>query len=183
MLLEDFLSFFEGGADGNGDEIVLGHDLAYELGVIFFEAQVAVGEDAGEARAAGDRKTGDAVLVHDFKGLADGDVRGDGDGIHYHARLGALDAVDFLGLAVDGNVAMDDANTALACDADGQARFGDGVHGGGGERDVHGKRAREVGGGVHFGGQDRRFARKEQNVVKGKTFEDGTLNHGDLARV
>ena len=101
VLLENFFGFFEGGADGDGDEIVLGHDLADELAVIFLEAEVAVGEDASEARAASDGKAGDAVLIHDFEGLADGDVRGDGDGIDDHAGFGALDAVDFFGLAID----------------------------------------------------------------------------------
>ena len=46
MFLQDFFGFVEGGADGDGDEVVLGHHLADELGVVFFEAKVAVGEDA-----------------------------------------------------------------------------------------------------------------------------------------
>jgi len=54
VLLENFFGFFEGGADGDGNEIVLGHDLADELAVIFLEAKIAVGEDAGEARTASD---------------------------------------------------------------------------------------------------------------------------------
>ncbi len=158
MLLENFLGFFEGGADGDGDEVVLGHDLADKLAVIFLEAQVAVGEDAGETRAAGNGKAGYAVLIHDFQGLADGDVRGDGDGIHDHAGFGTLDAVDFFGLAIDGDVAMDDADAALARDADGQARFGDGVHGGRRERDIEREIAGEFCGGVNLGGQDGGFA-------------------------
>ena len=71
VFLENFFGFFERGADGDGDEIVFGHDLADELGVIFFEAQVAVGEDAGEASTASDGEAGDAVLGHDFEGLAE----------------------------------------------------------------------------------------------------------------
>ena len=63
----------------------------------------------------------------------------DGDGIDDHAGFGAFDAIDFLGLAVEGHVAMNDADAALASDADGQARFGDGVHGGGGEWNVDGR--------------------------------------------
>ena len=69
--------------------------------MIFFEAKIAIGEDAGEARAAGDGKAGDAVLGHDFEGLANGDVRGDGDGVDDHAGFGAFDAIDFFGLAID----------------------------------------------------------------------------------
>src|SRR5271170_6504263 len=134
--------------------------------MIFFEAKVAVGENSGEAGAASDGKAGDAVLSHDLEGLRDGDVRRDGDGVDDHAGFGALHAVDFFALAVDGNVAMNDADTALACDGDGQARFGDGVHGGGSERDVDGEFAGELRGGFDFGGDYGGFARKEEHVVK-----------------
>jgi hypothetical protein len=47
VLLQDALGFLERGADGYGDEIFLGHHGPDELGVIFFKAQVAVGEDSG----------------------------------------------------------------------------------------------------------------------------------------
>ena len=46
MFLKDFFGFVECGANGDGDEIVLGHDLTDELSVIFFEAKVAIGEGA-----------------------------------------------------------------------------------------------------------------------------------------
>ena len=74
MLLENLFGLVEGGADGNGNEIVLGHDLADELAMIFLEAEIAIGEDAGEPSAAGDGQAGDAVLGHDFECLANGDV-------------------------------------------------------------------------------------------------------------
>ena len=77
---------------------------------------------------------------------------------------------------------MDDADAALARDANGQARFGDGVHGGGGERDVEGEVAREFRGGVHFGWQDGGLAREEEDVVERETFGDGTFNHENLGR-
>ena len=72
---------------------------------------------------------------------------------------------------------MNDADAALARDADGQARFGDGVHGGGSERNVDGEFAGEVGGGVDFGGKHGGFAGLEQDVVERKTFGDRTVNH------
>src|SRR6266481_4302060 len=177
MLLQKALRFVERGADGNGDEVILGHHGAYELIVIFFEAQVAVGEDAGEAGAARDRQAGDLVLVHDLEGLAEGDVGGDGDGVDDHAAFGALDAVDFFALAVDGHVFVHDADAALASDGDGQARFGDGVHGGGSERNVQGQLAGEAGARVGVGGENRGLARKQQNVVEREAFGDGTVNH------
>ena len=132
------------------------------------------------SRDRGDRQAGDAVLGHDVEGLAEGDVRGDGDGVDDHAGFGALDAVDLLELAVDGEIAVNDADAALACDGDGEARFGDGVHGGGGERDVELELAGELRGGVDFGGQDGGFAREEEDVVEGESFVDGTVDHGSL---
>src|SRR5580704_14297908 len=181
MLLQDFFGLIEGGANRNGDEIVLGHHLANELAVIFFEAQVAIGENAGEARAAGDGQAGDAVLGHDLEGLANGDIRRNGDGVDDHTGFGALDTIDFFRLAVERHIAMNDADAALPGDADGEARFRDGVHGGGSERNVEGEFTGEIRGGVDVGGKDGRAARLEEHVVECKTFGDGTVNHDYLA--
>ena len=104
----------------------------------------------------------------------------DGDRVNDHAGFGAFDAVDFLELAVDGEIAVNDADATLAGDADGEAGFGDGVHGGGGERDVELELAGELRGGVDFGGQDGGFAREEEDVVEGESFVDGTVDHGSL---
>ena len=177
VLLKNFFGLFESGADGNGDQIVFGHDLADELAMIFFEAKIAIGEDAGETRAAGDGKAGDAVFGHDLESLANGDVWGDGDGVDDHAGFGTFDAIDFFGLAIERHVAMNDADAALARDADGETRFRDGVHGGGSERNVDGEFASEAGGGVDVGGKHGGAAGLEKDVVERKTFGDGTVNH------
>ena len=129
VLLEDALGLLERGANGHGDEIFLRHHGADRERMILFEAQVAVGKDSGEARAAGDGQAGDAVLGHDLEGLAEGDVRRDGDGVHDHAAFRTLHAVHFLSLAVHGHVAVNHADAALAGDGDGETRFGDRVHG------------------------------------------------------
>ena len=68
-LLQDPLGLFKRGADRDGDQIVLGHHLADRLIEIAFEAQVAVGEDAHQLRAARHRQAGDVVLVHDVERL------------------------------------------------------------------------------------------------------------------
>ncbi len=120
VFLQDAFGFVERRADRDGDEVVFRHDGADELIVIFFEAQVAVGEYAGEARAARDRKAGDAVLLHDFEGLAESDIGRDGDRVDDHAAFGALHAIDFFSLAVDGHVAMNDADAALSRDGHGE---------------------------------------------------------------
>jgi len=169
------------GADGDGDEIVFGHDLADELGVIFLETQVAIGEDAGEASPAGDGQAGDAVLGHDFEGLAESDVGRDGDGVNDHAAFRAFYAVDFFPLAIDGHIAVNDADASLAGDGDGQTRFGDGVHGGGSQRDVDGELAREIGAGVDVGWKHGGFAGEEKHVVKRKAFVNCAFDHSILA--
>ena len=50
------------------------------------EAQVAVGEDAHELRAHGDRHPADAVLGHQVEGVGHPRVGGHGDGVDDHAR-------------------------------------------------------------------------------------------------
>ena len=180
MFLENAFGFFQGGADGNGDEVGLGHHIADELGMIFFKAEIAIGEDAGEASAAGDGKAGDAVLGHDLEGLTEGDVWRDGDGIDDHAAFGAFDAINFFILPVDGHVAVNDADTALAGDSDGEAGLGDGIHGGGGERDIEDEGAGEVGACFYFGGKDGGFAGEQENVVKCETFGNRTIDHTNL---
>ena len=177
MLLEDALGLLERGANGHGDEIFLRHHGADRERMILLEAQVAVGKDSGEARAAGDGQAGDAVLGHDLEGLAEGDVRRDGDGVHDHAAFRTLHAVHFLSLAVHGHVAVNHADAALAGDGDGETRFGDRVHGRGGQRHVQRDFSREAGPGIHFSRQDRGFARQEQHVVKRQPLENLTVNH------
>src|SRR5579859_4844839 len=49
--------------------------IELKLRMIFLEAQVPVGQDARQPRAAGHRQAGNAVLGHDFERLAQGDVR------------------------------------------------------------------------------------------------------------
>ena len=88
---------------------------------------------------------GDLELGHEGFGVADGGVRVDDDGIGDHARLTALHLVHFLGLAVDAEVLVDDADAPLLGQGDGQAALGDGVHGGGEEGDPQGDAAGSVG--------------------------------------
>src|SRR5260370_8022373 len=124
VFLKDALGFVEGGAHRHGDEIFFGHDGADELGVIFFKAQIAVGEDSSEARAARNGKAGDVVLVHDFEGLAKGDVRRDGDGANDHAAFGTFYAVDFFTLPVDGHVAVVEPHAPVALAPDTPSTLG-----------------------------------------------------------
>ena len=168
---------FERGADGDGDEVVLGHHVVDgEVGA-GDEAQVAVGEDADELAVLGDGDAGDLVAAHDVEGVGDGLLGGDGDGVDDHAALGALDLVDLAGLLLDGEVAVDDAHAALLGHGDGEARLGDGVHGGGEQRGVQGDVAGELGLGADLGGDDIAVGGNEKNVVEGKSFGNWGADH------
>ena len=100
--------------------------------------------------------------------LGEGVVRGAGDRVGDHAGLGALDQVHLAGLVLGGEVAVQDADAAGAGHGDRHPRLGDGVHGGGDERDRQPDAAGEPGAGVHLGGHDVRGARDEQDVVVGQ---------------
>ena len=68
VLVEDVLGLFEGGADGHGDEVLLGHNgVDGEVGA-GDEAEVTVGEDADELAVLGDGDAGDFVAAHDPRG-------------------------------------------------------------------------------------------------------------------
>jgi hypothetical protein len=177
MALQDFFGFVEGRAYRNGDEIILGHHRADRLIEIAFETQIAIGENADEARATGDWQARHFVLVHDVERLADGKLGRDGDRVNDHAAFRALYAVHFLGLAVNSHVAMNETDAALARDGDGQARVRDCVHGRGDDGNVERNFAREAGARVRLRWQDRRFAGQQQNIVERQRFGDGSFNH------
>ena len=177
VLVEDLFGVLEGGADGDGDEVVFGHDVADGDGGVADEAEVAVGEDADEFAAAGDGDAGDFVAAHDFEGVGDGAVGLDGDGVDDHAGFGALDLVDFAGLGVDGEVAVDDAEAALLGHGDGHAGLGDGVHGGGHEGGGEGDTAGEAGLRADLGGDYVGVGGNEEDVVKGQGFWNGGADH------
>ena len=126
---------------------------------------------------ARDRDAGDLEAAHELERVGDGLLGRDGDGVDDHAGLGALDLVDLAGLLLNGEVAVDDAHAALLRHGDGQARLGDGVHGGGHQRRVEGDVARELGLGADLGGNDFAVGGDEEDVVEGQGFRDRGGDH------
>src|ERR1043165_4523676 len=182
MLVEDLARLLERGADGRGDEVLLGHALGDRQVEARLEAQVAVGENADElAVGVGHRHAGDFVFLHDLQRLGDRLPRPHGDGVDDHARLGALDLVDLFRLLLDGHVLMDDAEPALLGHGDGQARLGDGVHRCGDDGDVEADLAREARGDVDEVGMDVGAGGTEEDVVEGEAdFDAGVEARGAL---
>ena len=80
-----------------------------------------------------------------------------------------------------GMIAVNDADATLARDGDGQAGFGDGVHGGGGEGNVELELAGEMQVRVSTSvGRTEDLPGQEKHVVESETFGDGTVDHGSL---
>ena len=99
----------------------------------------------------------------------------DGDGIDHHAAFEALHAADLLGLFFDAEVLVDDAHAAGLGHGDGEARFGDRVHGGGDQRNAELDRLGEAGAGIDLGGKDFGGAGHQQHIVEGQGFADGLV--------
>ena len=180
VLVEDVLGLFERGADRDGDEVGLGHHVADGNVGARDKAQIAVGEDADELAFFGDGNAGDLEAAHDFEGVGDGALGLDGDGIDDHAALGALDLVDFAGLLLDAEVAVDDAEATLLGHGDGEAGFGDGVHGGGHEWDGQGDFPGQLGLRTCLGWDDVRVCGDQQHVVERERFGDLSGDHTSL---
>ena len=133
------------------------------------EPQVAVRDDAEKATGrVDDREPRDTVLAAQLVELGERGLRTDGDGVRDHARLGALDEVDLVGLVVDRQVAVQDADTALAGHRDRHARLGDRVHRRRHQGDGDGDLARQARGRVDLARDDVRLAREQQHVVVGQ---------------
>ena len=123
--------------DRRGDQGHRRHDLGHPAAVVGLEADVAVGDDAEQdAVGAGHRHAGDPVAAAQPVDVGDGGVRPAGHRVGDHARLGPLDHVHLLRLLLDGQVAVQHADAALAGHGDRHPGLGDGVHGRRHQRDA-----------------------------------------------
>ncbi len=66
VLVQDGLGLLEGGAHRNRHQVLLGHHLGDEQVEAVLEPQVAVGEDADQLAALGDRHARDAEPAHEL---------------------------------------------------------------------------------------------------------------------
>ncbi len=153
-------------------EILVRHQLGDFLTGIGGEAHVAVGENADQlarsalAGAGHDRNAGKSVRVHQRQRIRQHRVGTDGQGIDYHSRFELLDLPHLRGLALDVEIAVDDADAAGLRHGDRHPRFGDGVHRGGNDRDIEGDRAGDAGADIGFRGQDVRKPGFQKHVVE-----------------
>jgi hypothetical protein len=125
----------------------------------------------------GDGDAGNLVFLHDFEGVGNFGIGRHGDGIDDHAALGPLHLVDFIGLLLDVQVAMDDAEASLLRHGDGHVRLGNRIHGGADDGNVQPDVARKLGLGIGVGGHDSGMGREQQYVVKCEGFGYWEVNH------
>ncbi len=179
VVVQDLFGVLEGGADGDGDEVFLGHDIADGNIGAADEAEIAVGENADELAAFGDGDAGDLVAAHNVEGVGDRAVGLDGDRVDDHAGLGTLDLVDLAGLGLDGEVAVHDAEAALLGHGDGHAGLGDGVHGRRHQRGGEGDPAGQASLRADLRGDDVGVGGDEQDIVEGQGFRYRGAKHTD----
>src|SRR5215469_1779302 len=105
------------------------HDGGYPATMVRLEPDIAVGDDAEEDSVlVGDRHARDPVARAQFLDVSDCRVRAARHRVGDHARFGALDHVDLLGLLFDRHIPVEDSGPALACHCHGHPRLGHGVH-------------------------------------------------------
>ena len=119
-------------------------------------------------------RPGDAVLAADAVEVLERRVGADRHRVGDDPGLGPLDQVDLVGLVVDRQVAVQDAEAALAGHRDRHPRLGDGVHRGADQRHAQGDLAGQARRGVDLVGRQVGVARQQQHVVVGET-EGGEL--------
>ena len=171
VLVEELQHVLARGVLAHGDEALLRrHHRRDGLVEVLLEAQVAARDDTDDLLALHHRHAGDAARAGELEHLADGGVGRDGDGVEHHAALVLLDAGDLAGLRLDGHAFVDDADTALLGDGDGETGFGDRVHCSRDDRQVEADGAGQLRGEVDLAGQHLGISRDEQHVIEGECF-------------
>ena len=106
------------------------------------------------------------MILHQRQRVRQHRVGTDGQGIDHHAGFELLDLPHLGGLAIDVEIAVDDADAAGLRHRDRHARLGDGIHRGGDDRNVERNGAGDVGADIGLGGQDIRQAGLQKHVVE-----------------
>ena len=79
-----------------------------------------------------------------------------------------LTLIDLLGLALDGEILVDDSYPPFLCQGDGHLALGHGIHGRAEQGDIEANPPRKLGGDVNIRRQDLAVAGFEENVVEGQ---------------
>ena len=171
MRVQERAGFFLADTHADSHEIVRRHQVADALLRVVGKSHIAPGHDADEFSVRfDDRDAGYVVTFGEGAKLSARGVRADGDRVHDHAGLVTLDLADFLGLLVDGQVAVDDTDTADLRHGDGERGFGHRVHGRADEWHVHRDATRQARVKLGLRGDDVGRLGLQEDVIEGQTF-------------
>ena len=165
-----------------GHQLIFGHHvLDARLSRMIYKANVAPGQDANHARAAGaifgHRKSADAVFTHQLLSALHG-VRGrKRDGIGNDSVLCSLDFLNLERLSLRRNIFVDDADAALLSQCNGERRLGHRVHGRRDQRDIQADPPGELCPRISRLWRDLAVARNQQDIVKGDSVLDNLVLH------
>jgi hypothetical protein len=158
MLVQHPLRFVLADALAHRHDVFMRHQFGDLLARIGRKPDVAIGQDAdqlarrGLAPAGNDRNAGNAVILHQRQRIRQRRIGTDGQRIHHHAGFEFLHLPDLGGLAIDIEIAMNDADAARLRHRDRHARFGDRIHRGSDDGNIQWDGAGDVGPDIDLGG-------------------------------
>ena len=127
VLVQRFDRLFWANAFARADDICRHHFADFTLWV-FFKADVAARHNTDQGSVVYDGKAADIVLAHESNDVADCLVGTSGDWVEDHAGLGLLHRLYFPGLFGNGQVLMNDSDTAGLRHDDGRGCFRHCIH-------------------------------------------------------
>ncbi len=163
----------------NSDQPVFaGHDRGNPGIQVGLETDVAAGDNTHQFAVLEYGYAGNIVGLGQRQQVADGGVGVDTDGILDHAALVFLDGPDFQGLILHAHALVDDTDTALLGQGDGQAGLGHCVHCRRHQGDVQGNIPGEAGPQADVLGHHLRVTGQQQYIVKGECFVGDSRHSG-----
>ena len=137
--------------------------------VIGGKAHVAVGDNAHHAALTVDhRKAGDLITLHQYLGIGQRLIGGQGDGGIDHAGFKALHPPHLTRLRLKVEIAVDNPDPAGLGHGNGHSALGHGVHRARQQRDVHADGFGDKGRCFSIRRQHAGCSRNQEHVVKGK---------------
>ena len=106
------------------------------------------------------------MFLHQCQRIRQHRIGTDGQRIDHHAGFILLDLPHLGGLAIDIEIAVDDADAAGLRHGDRHSRFGHGVHRGSDDRDIERNGAGDAGADIGIRGQDIGQAGLQQHVIE-----------------
>ncbi|BBG30506.1 cation/multidrug efflux pump [Zymobacter palmae] len=178
VFLQLLFDLFQRRAFRYGDQFFTrGHNISNASAQVTLEAHVAASHDTGQLAIVQNGEAGETRLSGQLGQFTQRHRRCHSDGLFDDDRFEFLDLANFMGLLFDGHVLVDDADTTFLRHADGQARFGNGIHRGRQQRNVDRQLARQASAELNILRQYIGIAGDKKNVVKGKRFL-GNAEHG-----